>query len=130
MQNINQEISGSTKSSASAAGQEDHSSKVIRAMNALNMDSDMVQGATAFQSDIIEAQLPVCLTPALSTVSSLSTTSTLSTTFKVPIQDVAGRMQMWDRNQFEVEERLIGQRNLLKSNGFVTMSVGIPPSAD
>ncbi|KAG1874023.1 hypothetical protein C8R48DRAFT_769401 [Suillus tomentosus] len=95
MQNIDQAIFSSAKSSASAAGQKDHSSEVICAMNTLDMSesdisisSSMVQGATVFQSDIIEAQLPVCLTPALSTVSSLSTTSTLSATFKVPIQDV------------------------------------------
>ncbi|KAG2139766.1 hypothetical protein DEU56DRAFT_707160, partial [Suillus clintonianus] len=40
LQNINQDVFGSAKSSASAASQEDHSSEVIRAMNALDMDSD------------------------------------------------------------------------------------------
>ncbi|KAG1908666.1 uncharacterized protein F5891DRAFT_1180201 [Suillus fuscotomentosus] len=88
-------LMNSVKSSASAASQEDLSSEVICTMNTLNMSesdistsSSMVQGATVFQSDIIEAQLLVYLTPALSTVSSLSTTSTLSATFKVSIQDV------------------------------------------
>ncbi|KAG1858284.1 hypothetical protein C8R48DRAFT_579702, partial [Suillus tomentosus] len=41
VQNINREVFGSAKSSASGpAGQEDHSSEIIRAMNALDMDSD------------------------------------------------------------------------------------------
>ncbi|KIK38194.1 hypothetical protein CY34DRAFT_59734, partial [Suillus luteus UH-Slu-Lm8-n1] len=40
VQNIDREVFGSAKSSASAATQEDHSSEVIRAMNALDIDSD------------------------------------------------------------------------------------------
>ncbi|KAG2059179.1 hypothetical protein BDR06DRAFT_847437, partial [Suillus hirtellus] len=41
VQNINCEVFSSAKSSASGpAGQEDHSSKIIHAMNALDMDSD------------------------------------------------------------------------------------------
>ncbi|KAG1819630.1 uncharacterized protein BJ212DRAFT_1213044, partial [Suillus subaureus] len=40
VQNINQDIFSSTKFSTSAVGQEDHSSKIIHAMNALNMDTD------------------------------------------------------------------------------------------
>ncbi|KAG1808014.1 uncharacterized protein BJ212DRAFT_1204512, partial [Suillus subaureus] len=40
VQNIDQEVFGAMKSSASAATQEDHSSKVIHAMNALDIDSD------------------------------------------------------------------------------------------
>ncbi|KAG2073421.1 hypothetical protein BDR04DRAFT_1152189 [Suillus decipiens] len=63
MQNINQDVFGSAKSSASAVGQEDHFSEIICAMNALDMDTDSelddapsstVQGAAASQSDIIE----------------------------------------------------------------------------
>ncbi|KAG2349790.1 hypothetical protein BDR05DRAFT_994781 [Suillus weaverae] len=70
--------------------------KVIRAMNALNSDSDnksdiseptptssAVQSTTAFHSNTIEVAQP----PAtLSTVSSLSTTSTLSATFRTTVQ--------------------------------------------
>lgn len=95
VQNIDQEVFSSAKSSASAAGQKDHSSEVICTMNTLNMNSNgksdvstpfsVMQGATVFQSNIIKAQLLVCLISTLSTVSSLSTTSTLSATFKVPI---------------------------------------------
>ncbi|KAG2034407.1 hypothetical protein BDR03DRAFT_842599, partial [Suillus americanus] len=41
IQNINREVFSSAKSSASGlAGQEDHSSEVIHAMNALDMNSD------------------------------------------------------------------------------------------
>jgi hypothetical protein len=84
------------KSSASAATQEDHSSKVIRTMNALDIDSDnesdiseptpmssTVQSTTAFHSNTIEVAQPPA---ALSTVSSLSTTSTLSATFRATVQ--------------------------------------------
>ncbi|KAG2751662.1 hypothetical protein P692DRAFT_20706225, partial [Suillus brevipes Sb2] len=40
VQNIDRAVFGSAKSSTSAATQEDHSSEVIRAMNALDIDSD------------------------------------------------------------------------------------------
>ncbi|KAG1735008.1 hypothetical protein EDB19DRAFT_1910854 [Suillus lakei] len=96
VQNIDREVFGSAKSSASAATQEDHSSEVIHAMNALNIDSDnesdiseptpmssAVQSTTAFQSDTVEMAQPPT---TLSTVSSLSTTSTLSATFQATIQ--------------------------------------------
>lgn len=103
VQNINQDVFGSAKSSASTVGQEDHSSEIIRAMNALDMDTDSelddapsstVQGAAASQSDIIdEPQPPECHTPALSTISSISTHSTLTTASigrtEVPIEGAA-----------------------------------------
>ncbi|KAG2350135.1 hypothetical protein BDR05DRAFT_942668 [Suillus weaverae] len=101
VQNINQDVFGSMKSSASAAGQEDHSSEIICAINALDMDTDSksdvstpsseVQGAAASRSDIIEVvQPPECPTPTLSTVSSISTLSAASIRHvEVPIQGVA-----------------------------------------
>ncbi|KAG2036606.1 hypothetical protein BDR03DRAFT_1011560 [Suillus americanus] len=90
---------GSAKSSASGpAGQEDHSSEVIHAMNALDMDSDSesdvpgpapsstAQAATLSRSDsdanhVINseaAQPPEHFAPPISATSTLSTASTLS----------------------------------------------------
>ncbi|KAG2157657.1 uncharacterized protein EDB93DRAFT_1100999 [Suillus bovinus] len=97
VQNINREVFGSAKSSASGpAGQEDHSSEIIRAMNALDMDSDSesdldlpgpapgpsstAQATTASrQSDVFEvAQPPEDFAPPFSAISTLSTASALS----------------------------------------------------
>jgi hypothetical protein len=96
VQNIDRAVFGSAKSSTSAATQEDHSSEVIRAMNALDIDSDnesdiseptptssAVQSTTAFHSDTVNVAQPPA---ALSTISSLSTTSTLSATFRATVQ--------------------------------------------
>ncbi|KAG2047494.1 hypothetical protein BDR06DRAFT_1013789 [Suillus hirtellus] len=102
VQNINHKVFGSAKSSASGpAGQEDHSSKIIHAMNALDMDSDSesdvpmpsstAQAATASQSDVIKAAQPPehFVIPPLSAASTLSSASTLSTASrkhaKVPV---------------------------------------------
>lgn len=108
VQNINREVFGSAKSSASGpAGQEDHSSEIIRAMNALDMDSDSesdsdlpgpapgpsstAQAATTSrQSDVFEAaQPPEDFAPPFSAISTLSTASALSSASrkhaKVPV---------------------------------------------
>ncbi|KAG1908935.1 uncharacterized protein F5891DRAFT_974216 [Suillus fuscotomentosus] len=102
VQNINREVFGSAKSSASGpAGQENHSSEIIRTMNALDMDSDSesdvpmpsstAQAATASWSDVIKAAQPPehFVTPPLSAASTLSSASTLSTASrkhaKVPV---------------------------------------------
>ena len=96
VQNIDRAVFGSAKSSTPAATQEDHSSEVIHAMNALDIDSDTesdiseptptssaVQSTTAFHSNTVKVAQPPA---ALSTISSLSTTSTLSATFRATVQ--------------------------------------------
>ncbi|KAG1901004.1 uncharacterized protein F5891DRAFT_1188113 [Suillus fuscotomentosus] len=102
VQNINREVFGSAKSSASGpAGQEDHSSEIIHTMSVLDMDnnsesdvpmpSSTAQAATASQSDVIEAAQPPehFVTSPLSAASSPSSASTLSTASrkhaKVPV---------------------------------------------